>query len=195
VLASAALGRSVPHRFTIATSLSLALAVAAICVRAGLKGGVAASSVPLSLLQIQTYMIALLLIGARYAVTLPAAQDAGWVFDVVWTGNARGYRAGVRRPIVAGLLLPAVAVLFPFHVWALGWRFAMAHAFVGVAISAIGAWAAIQGIGGLPLVAPHEPSETLTTRFPVYVLGIVSAILAFAWLERLVLGALGIPAA
>ena len=186
------LARSAPHRFAIAAAVALGLAAAAGCLRAGMAppGGQGPAAPP-SLLQIQTYFIVFLLLGVRHAISLPSDLAAGWVFQLAGTGNRRAYVRGIWRACLLAVFLPTVMALAPLHVWLFGWRVTSGHALVGLFLSAAGcAWVAHNV--ETPLVSPHEPSETLRTRFPVYVVAIAAGVYGFAWAERLAMTAAGL---
>lgn len=172
LLATKTLARSAPHRFAVAAAIAVGAAAAAGCLRAGVP------------LQIQTYFIVLLLVGVRHALSLPADPEAGWIFQAAWGGDTGAFRQGLRRACLAAIVMPALFLLVPLNAWLLGWRIAGAHALVGLALGGAGCAAIARSIGTLPLVAAHEPSDTLRVRFPVYIVALVVAVYAFAWAER-----------
>ncbi len=133
-----------------------------------------------------------MLAGVRHAISLPADQEAGWLFQTASSNDGNAYRRGIRRGCFVGVILPALLALAPLQVWLLGWRVAGAHALVGLVLGVAGCIVIARRTGGVFLVSPHEPSDTLRVRFPVYILVLVATTYAFAWTECEALSALGL---
>jgi hypothetical protein len=178
-LACRSLMRNLPHRVSIATAA--AVAIAATFILLPFIGHPAAVPRVLVLAPQILALIAVVL-GFRHAIGLPSDLRANWVFHVAWLGDARHYVAGVRRFGITGIVVPAVALLFPVYATLLGPARAAAHALLGLAFGSVLLQAAMLGGERLPLACAYVPSGTLKTRGPVYLFG---GIIATYWLGRL----------
>jgi hypothetical protein len=127
-----ALMRNGPHRMIAAVSVAAALTLPSVMlILSSTSLQEPMSSVPLGLLAMQVSVLLVLIGGFRYAVMVPAELVANWSIRMAWSGDERGYLAGVKR---AAFLLTVVApslVLLPVHVALFGPGTALVHALFG----------------------------------------------------------------
>lgn len=182
------LSRSAPHRVTMTTSMAVGLAAAAMCLRGVEVSPAVASSMPVSVLAVQTLLIGALLAGFRHAIRLPAELRANWTFHLSWPQDERRYVVGVKRAAFAALVLPPLIVLFPLHMAFIGPRAALAHFGCGLLIGMLVVDLLLLGLRHVPFASAYVPGGNLKSLGPIYVVVFLAATYAFASIERLALG-------
>jgi hypothetical protein len=183
------LSRSVPHRLSMATCLAVGLAGATVSMRGVDVRQVAnVSSTPLAVLSVQPVLIAMLLLGFRHAVRVPAELRANWTFQLSWSGDERPYLTGVKQAAIVGLGIPILLTLFPLYAWMFGSGVALVHFVSGVLVLFALLDALLLGFRKLPFACSYVPDGSLKALAPIYVLGFLAATYGLVWLERLALG-------
>ena len=135
----------------------------------------------------QTMALVILLTGFRHVTRLPADVRANRLFRLAWVADSRRFLAGVRRAAFAGIVLPAVVLLLPPHLYLLGTPLALKHAFSECLMSAALISLLTFRINQLPFVATYAPTRDLNTVGPVVFIGGLIAVSTFSRLERLAL--------
>lgn len=186
------LSRSVPHRVSLATSLAVGIAAAAIGI-----GGAAAlhdvdvASIPVPFLAAQTVIVIVLMMGFRHAVRVPAELRANWIFHMAWPGDERPYLTGAKRAGVLLVVAPMLLALVPLHALIVGLGAALTHFVYGVLLALVVTESAFLNFRKLPFASTYVPSGTLATRGAVYALLFGAIVYGIAWIERLALGSRG----
>ena len=174
------LGRSVPHRAALAVASAFGLAVATIGFGRAMRAPAGDAAV-LGLLWTQTMFLACLLAGCEQAMRLPAHLPASWSLKLAWPGDARGYVDGVKRAMVVGVGIPALALLLLAQLWFLPPRLALAHFAVGLLVLLIAIEARF--IAEHPL--PFLTSYIAGSRIKVAPIWLGAALFASAVLSRI----------
>jgi hypothetical protein len=179
------LGRSVPHRLSMATAAGLGFAAAT----AGLHDTALSrypqiDAVPAGLMALQTVLLVAALLGFRHATHIPVELNATWVFQLTWSGNERRWTAGVRSAAVAAVCLPAILITMPIHVTVLGLSLTVAHSSAAVLIGLIVVEVIIHRHEGPPFASAPTPGENSASWDPIVVVGLILAAYALAFVER-----------
>ena len=179
--------RSAPHRTIVAigvaagsTHLLMTLAATGMRPRE-------IPATPLGWFSIAIVTLAALLVGFRYAVTVPPEVRSNWTIRMAWLGDERGYVAGAKRAgLVALVALPLFALL-PLHVAIFG-------VVTGVVHSAYGAMLAVALLDGLflgyrqfPFACSYVPVENPKLLWPAGLAGLLLVAYGFAYVERVAL--------
>ena len=162
------LARSAQHRISIAGACAVAVA-ASILLMHGIRAVSSPAAAPARFLPQQTIVLAIVLVGVRQALAIPAELRANWTFSMAWNGDVHPFVAGVKRVVVAAVVLPALAVMFGLHAYVLGWRAALQHGAVGLALSLI----AVEWLlrpEKLPLACSTRPVGNLKALAPIYLM-------------------------
>ena len=180
--------RSGPHRAVMAGCTAVSIALATVFLVAGRSTASGLESVPLSVLATQTVALAVLLSGFRHLIRLPADTRANRLFRTAWIADSGRFLAGVRRGGFAGIILPAVLLLLPPHLYLLGTRLAVLHAVSGLLLGAALISLITLRMNQLPFVASYAPASDLNTVGPVVLIGGLIAISMVSRAERFALG-------
>ena len=162
------LARSAQHRISIAGACAVAIA-ASILLMHGIRAVSSPAAAPARFLALQTIVLAIVLVGARQALAIPADLRANWTFSMAWNGDVHPFVAGVKRAVVAAVVLPALAVLFGLHTYVLGWHAALQHGAVGFVLSLT----AVEWLlrpEKLPLACSTRPVGNLKALAPIYLM-------------------------
>jgi hypothetical protein len=180
------LARSAQHRILIATACAVAIAVGILLIH-GTRAISSAAAAPARFLALQTMVIAIVLVGVRQALAIPAELRANWLFSMAWNGEMRPFVAGVKRAVVAGIILPLLMVMFGFDVYMLGARAALQHAAFGFVLSLI-ALEFLLRPERLPLTCSARAMGNLKALGPIYLMLLFFVAYNLALLERAALG-------
>jgi hypothetical protein len=167
LLATRTLARSAAHRVALVAAAAVATSVSVVTIHAARSGGEQPSE---WLLAMEPIALAVLLLGFRHAVTLPADLHAGWCVSMAWNGKTAEFFSGVRRAALVWVVLPTTLVFVPVHVGFVGWRAAAWLGAIGITVGLVLLTLLLLGHRTLPFVAEHVPSDNLNTRVPFYVL-------------------------
>jgi hypothetical protein len=179
------LSRSVPHRLSIAMSIGVGLAAAAVSLRDGaVRGGPDDASIPLAVLAVQSMLVIALIAGFRHAVRVPAELRANWTFHMSWSGDERPFLAGARRAGFLALIMPTLLALAPLNALVLGWRAALAHLVCGLLVSLALLRTVLLGFRKVPFASSYVPSINLKALSPIYLLMFLLVSYGLAAIER-----------
>lgn len=179
-----ALVRSGKHRLHVAAYLALGIALASVTAAGSLASGTPSPNLAPSLLALQMTLAFCTIAGLRAVVAVPADLRLNWVFRACWTGGLNRYLAGVRRAVVAGVVVPLLVMLLPLHVSWWGWPLALRHLAIGLLASLILVEAAFLGCRKLPFTCPYVAKGTLKFLWPAYLAAFLASTSLLAWLER-----------
>jgi hypothetical protein len=176
--------RSARHRLHLGAYLAAGLATAAVLLVPRMIA--AAPSAELRdrpILALQMVLSFFVLAGLRASFAKPAVPQAGWIFEISWTGDVRHYKAGVARA-VAVIVGPTFVGLLPFHVFWLGWRVALTHAVAGWLFALLASEWVVLRRWGVPFVtAISDKTANPAPRVSLFVIAFVAYALGFAALE------------
>jgi hypothetical protein len=121
------LTRSAPHRTIVAIAVAAGLTNLLIALAANGVHRAALISIPLGLFAINVLVLAPLIAGLRYAVTVPPEWASNWTIRMAWLGDERRYLAGVKRAALVALVTVPLLLLVPLHVVLFGFTIAVVH--------------------------------------------------------------------
>jgi hypothetical protein len=183
------LTRSPSHRVTLAASVAVGFAIAFITLDAlELPRMVTPASAPLSLLALQTLIVAVLLTGYRHLVRVPADPRAGWTIQLAWSGHGQQYANGSKRAAAVLLVVPALLVVCLIDVLTMGVRVAIARAVFGALVALLVTGILFLTYRKVPFATAYAGVGDLKAIGPLYSLALLLATLLLAAFER---GALG----
>jgi hypothetical protein len=186
------LARSVQNRLSIGIPLAIAIAVSMVSLpAAGVTSALDFSSAPVAVLAVQRLVVTALAIGFRHSIRVPADLRARWIFHLIRPAAQDVYLRGIKRAAVFKLVLPALLVLLPFHVFALGRPVALIHVAFGLLSALALREASLLEYRRLPFAANYVPEATITTYLGTYILICLMTVYAVAWLEHLALRSAG----
>jgi hypothetical protein len=180
------LARSAQHRILIATACAVATATGILLMH-GIRAISSAAAAPARFLALQTLVIAIVLVGVRQALAIPAELRANWLFSMAWNGEMRPFVAGVKRAVIAGIVLPLLMVMFGYDVYMLGTRAAAQHGAFGFVLSLI-ALEFLLRPERLPLTCSARPMGNLKALGPIYLMLLFVVAYNLGLLERAALG-------
>lgn len=184
------LTRSTAHRLAMAAAAAAALAASLVVVQAAIARGGRMSP---WVFAVEPFVLAVLLAGFRYAVTVPAELRAAWSVSMAWRGRVRLYFAGVKRAAILGLVVPAIVVFEPVYRWMAGWRSAAWLAAFGFLLGWILVELLMLGQRALPFMTKHVRSENFNMIAPYYVVAFLAGSYAFGQLEDAALSGSNAP--
>jgi hypothetical protein len=181
------LTRSAPH------CTIVAIAVAAGCTH--LLMALATSGVhrlelpatPLGLFGISIMVLASLIAGFRYAVTVPPELASNWTIRMAWLGDERGYLAGVKRAALVTLVTVPLMVLLPLHVALFGFTIAAVHSIYGFMVATAMLDGLFLSYRQFPFACSYMPIENPKLLWPAGLATVLLVTYGFADLERLAL--------
>jgi peptidoglycan/LPS O-acetylase OafA/YrhL len=88
---------------------------------------------------------------------------------MAWNGEMRPFVAGVKRAVIAGIILPLLMVMFGYDVYMLGTRAAVQHGAFGFVLSLI-ALEFLLRPERLPLTCSARPMGNLKALGPIYLM-------------------------
>jgi hypothetical protein len=182
------LARSVQNRLSIGIPLAMAIAVSMVSLpAAGMTSALDFSSAPVAVLAVQLLFVTALAIGFRHSIRVPADLGAKWMFHLIRPAAHDVYLRGVKRAAVVKLVLPALLVLLPFHLFALGRQVALVHFAFGLLSALVLREASLLEYRGLPFAANYVPNAKITTYVGVYVFVWLISVYTVAWVEHVAL--------
>ena len=121
------LTRSAPHRTIIAMAVAAGLTHLLIALAGSGVHRLALPSIRLGVLAINIMLLAPLMAGFRYAVTVPPEGASNWTIRMAWLGDERGYLAGVKRAALVTLVATPLLILLPLNIVLFGVTIAAVH--------------------------------------------------------------------
>jgi hypothetical protein len=180
------LWRSTPHRLSLATSLAVALGSTVVMLYGvSLRPGQAVWSVPLRIFAVQVVLVLAVLLGFRHAIRLPADFRANWMIQLSWSGDDRGYAAGVKRAAFVVLGLPLLLAMLPLYVPLLGWELGLLHLVGGACIVLLLLELVMLEFEKLPFACRYAPEDNLKALAGIYLVILFFAVSILAGLDRL----------
>ena len=176
------LARSIPHRMMIASASAVAFSVSVLLMRFG--DNAAASPPATHVLSVQTIVITIVLVGIRKALAIPAELRASWMFAIAWNGDIDPFIAGVKRAVMAIIIVPLLAILLVFDTYKMGATTAVEHASVGWVVALIVLEMLLRGNETVPLACGSDPRGNLKTLAPIYLLVLLGSAYGLARIER-----------
>jgi hypothetical protein len=141
-----------------------------------------------ALLPVPLVLSVFLLLGLRYAFTVPAELRANWLFQLSATSDPREYRAGIRKAVMLIGIVPLFGLLSPLHAILWGWRLAALHIAFGFAVACLVMDVLFAGFDTLPFTCSHVAGKAnVKTLWPLYVLGFMAYVSLFSGIELLIL--------
>jgi hypothetical protein len=182
------LARSVQNRLSIGIPLAIAIAVSMVSLpAAGTMSTPDFSSAPVAVLAVQLLFVAALTIGFRHSIRVPADLRAKWMFHLIRPAVHNVYLKGVKRAAVVKRVLPALLVLLPFHLFALGRQVALVHFAFGLLSALVLREASLLEYRRLPSAANYVPDAKITTYGGIYVFVWLISMYTVAWVEHVAL--------
>jgi hypothetical protein len=182
------LARSVQNRLSIVIPLAIGTAVSMVSLpAAGMTSALDFSSAPVAVLAVQLLFVTAVTIGFRHSIRVPADLSARWMFHLIRPAAQDVYLRGVKRAAVIKLVLPALIVLLPFHVFALGRRMASVHFAFGFLSALVLREASLLEYRRLPFAGNYIPDAMITTYGGIYVFICLMSVYTVAWLEHVAL--------
>lgn len=127
--------------------------------------------------------LALVIGGARIAISMPADLRAAWIVPVV-DAPGRMLRSGLWRALYVVSVVPMVVGFAGLHTWLWGWPMALPHAIVMVAVGALLVELSLWHFDDLPHRRPWRPEHaSLRVWWPAYLAGFVVLTHALPQLE------------
>ncbi len=167
------LGRGSAHRLYLAAAVGggVAWSMSGVFWAFARQGAAAVTRPSMATLQMQFVLVLLLVVAVRFAVTVPIALQANWLFRITERQTAARYHAGTRWAALAVGLVPVVA-LVPAHVAMWGWSTAAYHLLVGACYAAFIVELLFNVQVKAPFAAPYvSGSIRLKTRWLLYLFG------------------------
>jgi hypothetical protein len=176
--------RSAPHRTIVAIGVAagfthLLMTLAATGVRPR-----EIQATPLGWFGIAIMMLAALLVGFRYAVTVPPEVRSNWTIRMAWLGDERAYLAGAKRAGLVALVALPLLVLLPLHVAMFGLVTAVVHSAYGVMFAAVVLDVLFLGYRQFPFACGYVPVENPKLLWPVGLSSLLLVTYGFASVER-----------
>jgi hypothetical protein len=186
------LARSVQNRLSIGIPLAIAIAVSMVSLpAAGMTSALDFSSAPVAVLAVQLLFVTALTIGFRHSIRVPADLRARWMFHLIRPAAQDVYLRGVKRAAVVKLVLPALLVLLPFHLFALGRQVALVHFAFGLLSALVLREASLLAYRRLPFASNYVPDAKITTYVGIYVFVWLISVYTVAWVEHVALRSTG----
>jgi hypothetical protein len=177
------LTRSAPHRTIVAVAAAVGLTHALIVLTQNGQLSFATPSTPLGVFGISTMSLLSLLIGMRYAVTVPAEPGASWAIRMAWLGDERGYLDGFKR--AAMLVMAALLVLLlPLHITLLGVTVAIGHTLLGLLLARAALDALFLSYRKVPFACSYVPIDNPKLVWPAGFAGLLLVTYGFAKAAR-----------
>lgn len=180
--------RSGPHRLVIAGCTAVSIAVSTVFLAGGSRVPAGwLGAVPVYVFAAQTFALAVLLAGFHHTTRLPADNAGNRLFRLAWVADSGRFLSGVRRAAFVGIVLPAIVLLLPPHLYLLGTQLALMHALSGCLLGAAAISLLTLRTSRLPFVANYATAADTNTSGPVALIGGLVAVLVFSWIERFAL--------
>jgi hypothetical protein len=177
--------RSGPHRVVMAGCTAVSIALSTVFLGAGSRSPAAdLSSVPAYVFTTQSLAVAVLLAGFHHVTRLPADLRGNRLFRLAWVVDSSRFLAGVRRGALVGLVVPAILLLLPPHLFILGPRLSLMHALSGLLLGAALISLMMFRTRQLPFVASYAPARDLNTVGPAVLIGGLIAVSIFSRIEQ-----------
>ena len=178
------LTRSAPHRTIVAIAVAAGLTHLLIALAGSGVHRLALPAIPLGVFAINVMVLASLIAGFRYAVTVPPEWASNWTIRMAWLGDERGYLTGVKRAALVALVAVPLLLLLPLHVVLLGFPIAVVHAIYVLLL----ATALLDGLfltyRQFPFACSYVPIQNPKVIWPAGAVTLLSVAYGFSSVER-----------
>jgi hypothetical protein len=179
------LTRSAPHRTIVAIAVAAGLTHLLMVLATSGVHTFELPPMPLGLFAIDLVMLASLVVGFRYAVTVPAESAApNWTIRMAWSGDERSYLAGVKRAALVAVVVAPLLVLLPLNVALFGIAIAAVHSICSFMIATAALDVLFLGYKRFPFACSYVPIENPKVLWPAGFTGVLLATYGFANVER-----------
>jgi hypothetical protein len=129
--------------------------------------------------------MAILLLGVRIAISVPADLRAAWIVPTA-DAPVRALRSGLWRALFAAVIVPVTLIFATIHLWLWTGRLALAHAVVMLAVGTLLVETALWHFDDISNTRPWRP-EHVNLRFwwPAYLAAFIFVTTAIPQLELL----------
>jgi hypothetical protein len=181
------LTRSQPHRTIIAIAVAAGLTHLLMALAASGVHRLELPDMPLGLFAINFMVLASLIAGFRYAVTVPPELASNWAIRMAWLGDDRDYLAGVKRAATVALVATPLLTLLPLHVALFGFGIAVVHSIYGFMVATALLDGLFLGYRQFPFGCSYVPIENPKLLWPAGLVSVLLVTYGFADVERLAL--------
>jgi len=181
------LTRSQPHRTVIAIAVAAGLTHLLMALATSGMHRLELPSMPLGLFGINIIVLASLIAGFRYAVTVPPELASNWTIRLAWLGDVRGYLAGVKGAAIVALVTVPLLVLLPLHVALFGFAIAVVHSIYGFMVATATLDGLFMGYRQFPFACSYVPIENPKLLWPAGLATVLLVTYGFADVERFAL--------
>jgi hypothetical protein len=178
------LTRSRPHRTIIAIGVAAGLTHLLMVVAANGVHRLDLPAMHLGLFAINTVLLASLVAGFRYAVTVPAELASNWTIRMAWFGDERAYLAGVKGAALVSLVGVPLLVLLPLHIAVFGFTDAEVHSIYGFMAATATLDALFLPYRQFPFACSYVPIENPKLLWPAGLATVLLITYGFADVER-----------
>jgi hypothetical protein len=178
------LTRSAPHRTIVAIAVAAGCTYLLMALATSGVHRLDLPSMPLGLFGIDIIVLASLIAGFRYAVTVPPELASNWTIRMAWLGDERGYLAGVKRAGIVTLVTVPLLVLLPLDVARFGVAIAVVHSIYGFMVATAMLDGLFLGYRQFPFACSYVPIENPKLLWPAGLVTLLLATYGFADVER-----------
>jgi hypothetical protein len=178
------LTRSAPHRTIVAIAVAAGLTHLLMALATSGVNRLELPSMPLGVFAINIMVLAPLVAGFRYAVTLPPEWSANWTIRMAWLGDERDYLTGVKRAALVTVVAVPLLLLLPLDVALLGLTVAAAHSIYVFIVAATLLDGMFLSYRQFPFACSYVPVQNPKVIWPSGVTTLLTIAYGFAVLER-----------
>jgi hypothetical protein len=178
------LTRSRPHRTIIAVGVAAGLTHLLMVLATNGVHRVELPAMRLGLFAINTVLLASLVAGFRYAVTVPPELASNWTIRMAWLGDERSYLTGVKRAALVALVTVPLLLLLPLHAALFGFTKAVVHSIYGVMIATATLECLFLGYRQFPFACSYVPIENPKLLWPAGLATVLLVTYGLADVER-----------
>jgi hypothetical protein len=178
------LTRSAPHRTIVAIAVAAGLTHLLMALATSGVNRLELPSMPLGLFAINIMVLASLIAGFRYAVTVPPELASNWTIRMAWLGDERAYLTGVKRAALVALVTVPLLVLLPLHVALFGFAIAVVHSIYSFMVATATLDGLFLGYRQFPFACSYVPIENPKLLWPVGLATVLLVTYGFADVER-----------
>jgi len=181
------LTRSQPHRTIIAIAVAAGLTHLLLALATSGIHRLELPDMPRGLFAINIMLLAPLIAGFRYAVTVPPELRSNWTIRMAWLGDERDYLVGVKRAAIVALAATPLLTLLPLHVALFGFAIAAVHSIYGFMAATALLDGLFLGYRQFPFGCSYVPIENPKLLWPASLVSVLLAAYGFAGVERFAL--------
>jgi hypothetical protein len=178
------LTRSAPHGTIVAIAVAAGFTHLLMALATSGVNRLELPSMPLGLFGINSMVLASLIVGFRYAVTVPPEVASNWTIRMAWLGDERGYLAGVKHAAIVVLVTAPLLVLLPLHIALFGFAIAVVHSIYGFMVATATLDGLFLGYRQFPFACSYVPIENPKVLWPAGLTTVLLVTYGFADVER-----------